>query len=252
MSTVKTTNIQHPSSGTANVVLSSDGNVSFPNANGYLYAGTRYYTSSGTFAKADPLGTGDIGLRAIRVRMVGGGGGGASGEGGGSTKSGGGGAGGGYAERFFTDIAAMDASVTVTRGAGGAGATTANTDGSAGGESSFGGSGDAWRTRASGGSGGRNHGLSQASAGGTGLDGDLLVQGGPGEACGAAVLSQNAAGAGGSSVLGGGAATGRPNQNRAGIAGGLYGGGGSGSVGGASVLAAGAGGNGIVIVDCFV
>lgn len=44
----------------------------FAQSVGFRYVGTRYYTSSGTFAKADPLGTGDIGLRAVRVRMVGG------------------------------------------------------------------------------------------------------------------------------------------------------------------------------------
>ena len=107
-------------------------------AGGYLYAGTEYYTSSGTFAKADPLGTGDIGLRAIRVRMVGGGGGGGGAA---STSSsqvaiGGAGGGGAYAEKFITDITGLSASETVTRGSGGAEGAAGNNNGSSGGQSS--------------------------------------------------------------------------------------------------------------------
>jgi hypothetical protein len=89
---------------------------------GYLYAGTVYFTSSGSFVKADPLGTGDIGLRAIRVRCQAGGGG-AGGVPATTTQAavsvcGGGGS---YAESFITDIASLPTSVTVTRGSGGDG-----------------------------------------------------------------------------------------------------------------------------------
>jgi hypothetical protein len=83
---------------------------------GYTFVETAYFTSSGSFVKATyPY------LRAIKVRLVGGGGGGC----GVATNADGcgtGGGGGGYAERFYTDIASLDASVTVTVGAAGTGA----------------------------------------------------------------------------------------------------------------------------------
>jgi hypothetical protein len=109
---------------------------------GFQYVGTRYYTSSGTFAKADPFGDSSFDgakLRAIRVRMVGGGGGGGGAQATSSTQtspaiSGGGGA---YAESFITDIASLATSVTVTRGDGGAGGSGSGS-GSTGGASSFG------------------------------------------------------------------------------------------------------------------
>ena len=106
---------------------------------GYLYAGTIYYTSSGNFVKADPFGTGDIGLRAIRVRMVGGGGGGGgaptTGAGQASIATGGGGA--CYAERFIL-ASALASSETVTVGSGGSGGAEGANNGSNGGTSEFG------------------------------------------------------------------------------------------------------------------
>jgi len=208
-------------------------------AGGYLYAGTRYYTSSGTFAKADPLLTGEIGLRAIRVRAVGGGAGGGSWN---STNAHGpGGSGGGYAESFITNIAGLDTSVTVTRGGGGAGAAFggAGTNGTA---SSFGAAviGD-------GGEGGQaGAGRGGRSQGGTG---DLVITSQSASGGGA-----GGTGAGGGSHLGGGGASqGVQNATANGTAGGLYGGGGSGSwIASTGTPTGGAGANGIVIVDCFV
>jgi hypothetical protein len=215
---------------------------------GYLYAGTEYYTSSGTFAKADPLGTGDIGLRAIRVRMVGGGGsGGGSGAAG---ESGGGGGGGGYAERFVTDIADLDASVTVNRGSGGAASVAGDNDGNAGGDSEFGLNTDAYYTRATGGSQGLRGSTPDGGGGGVGTNGDFLI-GGSGGGSGSTVDTVGS-GAGGASQLGG-SARGRRGGINANQAGELYGGGSSGATrtaAGSSPSAAGA--NGIVIVDCFV
>ena len=215
---------------------------------GYLYAGTRYYTSSGTFAKADPLGTGDIGLRAIRIRLVAGGGGG-----GGSTTvdgGGGGGAGGGYAERFYTDIAALDTSVTVTRGSGGAGGV-GDSNGVAGGVSEFGGVGDAWRTRAEGGIEGRRASTSGGGPNGPATDGDLLI---PGSGGGAGGISGSGRGHGGNSHLGGGGGATLILFNQDGQPGGNYGGGGAGArvVTSPASHDGGAGANGIVIVDVFV
>jgi hypothetical protein len=107
--------------------------------NGFRLAGVRYFTSSGTFAKADPLSTGDIGLRAVRVRVQAGGGGAGGAALTTSTQYAAGGAGGGgaYAESFVL-AAALGTSVTVTVGAGGAGGAAGNNNGTNGGASSFG------------------------------------------------------------------------------------------------------------------
>jgi hypothetical protein len=102
--------------------------------NAYNYVQTLYYTSSGTFTKADyPW------LRAIKVKVqgAGGGSGGAALTGAGQVAAGSGGAGGNYAESFITNISGLAASVTVTVGAGGAAGTHA-ANGGYGGNSSFG------------------------------------------------------------------------------------------------------------------
>jgi len=114
---------------TADVIDQVEGDVA-DLQQGFRYAGTRYFTSSGTFDKADPLGTGDIGLRAVRVTVVGAGGAAraltqpAAGR---SSVSGGGG-GGGFAIKFYDDMSALDASESVAVGAGvvasGGGAST--------------------------------------------------------------------------------------------------------------------------------
>jgi hypothetical protein len=146
----------------------------------YNLAQTLYFTSSGTFTKATyPW------LRAIKIKVQAGGGG----SGGVATTTAGtwnasaGGGGGGYAERFFTDIASLDSSVTVTVGSGGAAGAAGINNGNTGGTSEFGGSGNAWRTRASGGAGGegmsaRNTFTTSVPGGsGTANDGDILISG---------------------------------------------------------------------------
>jgi hypothetical protein len=219
---------------------------------GYLYAGTRYYTSSGTFAKADPLNTGNIGLRAIRVRLVGGGGGG-NGARAKARNAGGAGGGGAYAESFITDIAGLDASVTVTRGSGGTGGDTSAATGAAGGESSFGA-----LVVAGGGIGGSraediNDSAGAGGAGGEATAGDFLAGGGPGgNALFGSASGEKIAGLGGTSLLGGGSPRPVFDANVANAR--PHGGGGSGAMNFSSTTArtAGNGSNGIVIVDCFV
>jgi hypothetical protein len=80
-------------------------------SNAFAFVETVYFTSNGTFTKADyPW------LRAIRVKCQGGGGGGgrAVATSSSTVSAGDGGGGGGYAESFITNIASLDASVTVT------------------------------------------------------------------------------------------------------------------------------------------
>ena len=226
---------------------------------GFRFAGTVYFTSSGTFLKADPLGTGDIGLRAIRVRCVGGGGGGGGTEATGATTNsvGGGGGGGAYTESLITDIAGLDASVTVTVSLGGTSGAFSN--GGFGGTSSFGtlvtapggvgGLRDNALTSSTifGGAGG-NPGTGDRSSAGNGGGFGIFFSAGQFRAIG---------GSGGGSVLGGGArniravADGDPVNGENGRA---FGGGGGGAAASRNCAAAsgGAGGPGIVIVDCFV
>jgi hypothetical protein len=213
-------------------------------AGGYLYAGTVYFTSSGSFVKADPLGTGDIGLRAIRVRLVGAGGG-SGGTGDTNDRSGGGGGGGGYVEKFITDIAGLPSTETVTRGAGGTAGTTTGA-GSAGGNS------EAFGLTANGGGGGAA-GPSFGSGGSAGAatGGDLNIAGTPGGTSGPSNFTRTfggAAGRLGNAVLP--AAT--KTINVGAVAGNLFGGGAGGGYRDSASQAGAAGGNGIVIVDCFV
>jgi hypothetical protein len=167
-------------------------------AGGYLYQQTIYYTSSGTFVKADYAG-----LRAIRVRLVGAGGGGAGAgtTGSGQVSGGGGGGGGGYSEKFITDIAGLDVSETVTRGSGGAGGT-GNVSGTAGGNSS------AFGMTGNGGGGGANGASTVPAAalggGGTGGDasgGDYNAGGGGGTAFWAQATDRLYPGRGGDTAI---------------------------------------------------
>jgi hypothetical protein len=230
---------------------------------GYRYNSTVYFTSNGTFTKADyPW------LRAIRVKVqgAGGGGGGCSATAVASTQAsvGSGGAGGGFAERFYTDIGSLSASVTVTVGSGGAGGAAGVNNGSAGGISEFGGSGDAWRTRATGGGRGSGGtlltgvtGWSDSSAldPGDGSDGELLLRGGYpkfGVVFGGAIPIPSC---GGSSFLSGETKANLTGATAAGV-GGLLGSGGSGANGcgagtGGVAQAGGNGGSGIVIVELY-
>jgi hypothetical protein len=146
----------------------------------YRYVDTIYYTSNGTFTKASyPW------LRAIRVKCVGGGGGGGGTgtTGAGVTTNAASGGGGAYAESFITDIAGLDASVTVTRGNAGAGGAAGANAGSNGGQASFGA-----LVAANGGFGGVGSSgfappvAGNVSPGGQGGTGQLLKVGGPSEA----------------------------------------------------------------------
>jgi hypothetical protein len=225
---------------------------------GYALRETVYFTSSGSFIKSNyPW------LRAMRIKVIGGG---ASGGGTGTTSTGqcgaspGGGA-GGYAERFFTNISSLDNTVTVTVGSGGAAGVGYNTTNN-GGVSEFGGAGNAWRTRATGGTGaGGNLGPSTSrpgGPGGVGTDGDLLVKGGAGGPMISFVATDfnSYSGAGGNSVLGGGGEgrTAANNSGADGIAGSIPGGGGSGGFNlgtNATQRSGGAGGSGMVILELF-
>lgn len=160
-------------------ILASEHNIIADNVNqlgeGFTFVQTVTFSSSGTFTKATyPW------LRAVRVKLIGGGGGGAGcGTTAGVVGMGRGGNGAVYAESFITDIAGLDASVTVTVGAGGAGGAAGSNAGTAGGTSSFGA-----LVSATGGSGGGtqdfsgspiwNVGVSSINTTGTG---DLVIPG---------------------------------------------------------------------------
>jgi hypothetical protein len=231
-------------------------------AGGFLYAGTRYYTSSGTFLKADPLGTGDIGLRAIRVRLVagGGGGGGATATGSTQVSLGQSGGGGGYAEAFIL-ASALSSSEVVTRGAGGAAGGPGA--GVGGGTSLF---ASPALVQAAGGGGGATLGPftvttdTNGVAGGLGVVGDLLIQG-DGSNFGLIDADRTTKGAtmsaGGNSPLGRGGFARASYGNRGGNGADAkqgFGGGGSGATNGTSQVAriGGTGSNGLIIIDCFV
>jgi hypothetical protein len=228
---------------------------------GYLYAGTVYFTSSGSFLKADPLGGGDIGLRAIRVRMVGGGGGGGGCAASGVDESSAAGSGGGgsYSEKWITDIAGLSASETITRGSGGAGGAAGNNSGTNGGQTS------AFTVTGPGGFGAVGGTASaiaaytggRGSGGVAGVNADVSYEGAAGDA-GFVIDGGNLVGMtmnGGHSALLIGRGGSSPTSNTNGAPGSLYGGGGMGGRNrnaSQSAKAGGAGANGIVIIDCFV
>lgn len=239
---------------------------------GFRFAGTRYYESSGAFAKADPLGTGDIGLRAIRVRVLGAGGGGAgcAATGAGETSIGGGGGGGCLTTKFFdaTDLATFPASVTITRATGGAGGV-GTAAASAGGDSSFA-TGETFEVLAGGGSRGLFLGttvgrsstvvIAFGGQGGTTTSGgDTAVLGSPaptGVYSGATHVRVVRPPGGSSGIGGGGGAsgfsttTGSFNGTNGGFPGG--GAGGGGATESQSAANGGNGSSGLIIVDCFV
>jgi hypothetical protein len=202
---------------------------------GFMPVQTLYFTANGSFVKADyPW------LRAVRVKCQGGGAGGT----GSNVTNGcrGGGSGGTYAESFITDIAGLDASVTVTVGAGGTGGTaTASTVlGGAGGASSFGS-----LVSAAGGGPGSGASGGMGTAVGTG---QLIIPGSGGGGGSLNVAEPRIAGHGGDSVLGangGGLGDGGALAGRNGLG---YGSGGGGCRSGA---AGGDGAPGIVIVELF-
>lgn len=205
------------------------------------------YTSSGTFVKANYPG-----LRAVKVKVQGGGGGGggavATGESQGSF--GNGGAGGGYCEKLIL-VDDLATSVTVTRGAGGAGVSGAA--GNAGGNSSFG----AHCSANGGGAGASSNAGSTASVGtagtggGSASGGDLNISGG--HAGGGARtlngLDITFGGQGGGSMLGFGPGIRSSNNNGYGATGYGAGGGGASNTASQGARTGGAGGIGIVIVE---
>jgi hypothetical protein len=218
-------------------------------ANGYRFVQTLYFTSSGTFTKASyPW------LRAIRVRAQGAGGGGGGVGTDIARNHANGGGGGGYAESFITDIAGLDATVTVTRGAGGAGGAADSTATAAdGGNSSFGS-----LVIGNGGTGAQPLTTGERLAGeGGGGTGNVVFSGSAGTTAtrdtAAGQREFYTVGSGGASHLGGGGRGGGRNGNsRNGGVGLLYGGGGGGATGTtAGSAVGGAGANGIVIVDLF-
>jgi len=218
---------------TAGQKLVFDG-TNWVNLDGYVYVDTVYYTSSGTFTKATyPW------LRAIRVKVQAGGGGGGC-----ETGGGGGGGGGAYREAFITNISGLDASITVTTGAGGAGSNVTASSGATGGASSFGSI-----VSAGGGGGSGNGGGGQGSSVGSG--GDLAVSGSSGGVgLRTLTISSNGFGGpgGGSHLGGGGRADGPATALSNGNPGLIYGGGGS---GGRLNGNGGSGANGIVIVELY-
>lgn len=129
--------------------------------------GSAEFTSAGASAWIVPTG-----VTRVHVCVIGGGGGGGKRSGAASASAAGGGAGGGISEGFVT--VTPGASITVTVGAAGLGATTVNTQGQAGGTSSFG----AFLS-ATGGVGG---GVTSGGAGGVGTGGSFNSSLGPGQA----------------------------------------------------------------------
>jgi hypothetical protein len=216
----------------------------------YQFVSTVQFTSSGTFDKADyPW------LRAIRVRCQGGGGqaGGVNATTASQAACSGGGAGGSYAESFITDIDSLDASVTVTVGAGGSGAA-AGASGNDGGASSFGslvvanGGAKGFQRAATSGINASTGGAGSAS----GSVGQIVVSGGGGGGGLAVASGEGQNGIGGGSVLGGGGRQVRTGADQD-LPGNLYGGGGSGGSSGASEAAkvGSSGAPGIVILELF-
>jgi hypothetical protein len=219
----------------------------------YSFVTTIYYTSSGTFSKADyPW------LRAIRVKCVGGGGGGGgcATTGASANSVGSSGGGGGYSESFITDIAGLDSSVTVTRASGGSGGAAGNNNGSVGGNSSFG----SLVIASGGGAGGGQGSLTvpwtiSGTTGGASNTGDLTFAGSPSLPIAITQASFTVPQPSGGSFLGGGVrgalftATGEngPNGTNYGV----------GGVGGCNAQnqgtarTGGAGGNGIVILELY-
>jgi hypothetical protein len=212
--------------------------------NNFLYRETIYFTSSGTFSKASyPW------LRAVKVKMVGGGGGGSDAQitGGSQVSVGGGGGGGAYCEKFYTDIASLASSITVTVGTGG-------TPGNSGGTSSFvsmsangGATGNAM------GSGNLSFYYSNPGLGGAASGGDINIEGFAGIPGEAWAYDRVQCSTGGETLLSGRTIQGVNTTGTTGANGVLYGGGGSSAANGQnqSARAGGTGAAGIVILELY-
>jgi hypothetical protein len=211
-----------------------------------LQINVQTFTASGTY-------TPTAGLNFAIVECVGGSGGGGGVPGTANFMfGGGGGGGGGYTRRLLTS-AQVGASQSVTIGSGGAGGV-GSAYGTAGGTTSFGA-----LLNATGGGGGGNSGVG-GYGGGTSIGGNVNCNG-TGGGWGPYSIAQSSvtyisSGAGGSSVLGGGAAPALTGSAGAvnGSLGGTYGGGGSGGMTFNTTTAAngGAGNSGVCIVTEFI
>jgi hypothetical protein len=125
-----------PANGTAGQVLAkasaTDYDAEWVTQEGYRFVQIITFTSNSTFTKATyPW------LRAIKITCQGGGGGGGGIGATSGISGGGGGASGHKTTRFWTDIASLPSSVTVTIGPGGTGGVGA-ANGATGGQTSFG------------------------------------------------------------------------------------------------------------------
>lgn len=174
-------------------------------------------------------------LSHIIVEGVGAGGGG--GSGGASNGYGAGGGGGGGYSRKLIKASVLSASENIVIGAAGAAGVAGA--GAAGGTTVFGASSLISATGGGGGNRGANSG-SAGGLGGIGSNGDVNIQGGPGDP-GAALFS----GSGGNSYFGGG---GNGVVSETATAGGVYGGGGSGATRTGSEVNGGIGAVGLVVV----
>lgn len=187
-------------------------------ANGEFRA-QQVFTASGTYTKP-------VGLKRVRVTVVGGGGGGGGGDTNGAAGRRGGG--GGFSQKVI-EAASVGATETVTVGAGGSGGPHgggAGSNGSAGGTTSFG-----THLSATGGGGGGGAGVFSTPAGGAGSGGQI-----------------NIAGSAGGQYSGGSSRMSPESDAVNGGAGALYGGAGDPS---SASGPGGAGASGIVIVEEF-
>lgn len=203
----------------------------------------RIITSSGTFVTPANTNTGTT----YKFTIIGGGGAGGSVNGGGGSEAGGGGGGGGTAILYSGGLAA-GASVAVTVGAGGT--ATAGTGNNGGNSSVVLGGVTVTGAGGAGGPGGGAGSPVPGGSGGTATNGSLNVSGQAG-GNGNDISSANVTGGtGGSSTLGGGGGGG-VNGGGTGSAGSLYGGGGGGAsvISGNGTATAGAGGQGLVLVE---
>lgn len=209
---------------------------------GKVLIDTVYFTSSGSFVKANYPGA-----RFVKAKVQGGGGGGGGALGGGNSAGGGGGA-GGYAEKMI-DLSTLAASETVTVGGGGNGAAAGQNNGVNGTASSFVG------VVGSGGGqgiGGASQGYGYGGSNGTATGGDLNIPGGSGGRGIAANNGVTSIGLGGVSHLGTPGLPFSSVNGSDGAAGQGYGAGGGGGISGnATNRTGGNGAPGIVILEVY-
>jgi len=174
------------------LILDGTGGVTYPNGgsaqiNPWVGPRAQIFTNSGTF-------TVPAGVTSLKVTVVGGGG---SGYGYiGASNMGTGGAGGGAAIKWISGLT-PGATISVTVGSGGAVQNSVNTNGNAGGSSSFG----SYASATGGGGGVTWPGTNAGSIGGSGV-GDITFTG-SGSSGGVPSLGPNLASGGGASIFGG-------------------------------------------------